>query len=159
MPGRWQGTRARKFFFKFFPFCFCWFVCWLLVISGSGLCRGAPMESKLPAVVMTKPSKFGTRNLEIASRRWPATQICTFLFSIFFPEFLTSLLLLIRVLASYTFRVLSVVWSPDGKQIVSGSRDKTIKIWDSQSGDCKSTLTGHSSWYGFFMNMIEKNSK
>jgi len=25
------------------------------------------MESKLPAVVVTKPSRFGTRNLEIAS--------------------------------------------------------------------------------------------
>jgi len=78
---------------------------------------------------------------------------------VFFPEFLISLLLLIRVLASYTFRVLSVVWSPDGKQIVSGSSDKTIKIWDSQSGNCQSTLTGHLSWYVFFMNMLEKNNK
>jgi len=36
-----------------------------------------------------------------------------------------------------------VAWSPDGNQIASGSDDKTIKIWDSQSGDCQSTLTGH----------------
>ena len=26
--------------------------------------------------------------------------------------------------------VLSVAFSPDGKTIVSGSRDKTIKVWD-----------------------------
>ena len=43
-----------------------------------------------------------------------------------------------------------MAWSPDGKQIASGSRDDTIKIWDSQSGDCQSTLTGHSSLYDFF---------
>jgi WD40 repeat protein len=52
--------------------------------------------------------------------------------------------LLIRLLTSRNFRVLSVAWSPDGKQIASGSYDKTIKIWDSQSGGCQSTLTGHS---------------
>jgi len=28
------------------------------------------MEKKLPAAAMTKPSRFGTRNLEIASRHW-----------------------------------------------------------------------------------------
>ena len=31
--------------------------------------------------------------------------------------------------------VLSVAYSPDGKHIVSGSRDNTVKIWDAQSGE------------------------
>ena len=31
--------------------------------------------------------------------------------------------------------VCSVSYSPDGKHIVSGSRDDTVKIWDAQSGD------------------------
>ena len=28
----------------------------------------------------------------------------------------------------------SVAYSPDGKHIVSGSADQTVKVWDSQTG-------------------------
>jgi len=31
--------------------------------------------------------------------------------------------------------VLSVAYSPDGKHVVSASRDKTVKIWDSSTGE------------------------
>ena len=74
-----------------------------------------------------------------------ALGLVRFFSNFFFPQVFRSLLLLIRVLSSYHFRVYSVAWSPDGKQIASGSEDDTIKIWDSQSGDCQSTLTGHSN--------------
>ena len=43
-------------------------------------------------------------------------------------------------------RVRSVAWTRDGKNIASGSWDKTIKIWNAQTGQCVSTLTGHSDW-------------
>ena len=58
-----------------------------------------------------------------------------------FSKLFPSLLLLIRVLTSHKYRVLSVAWSPDGKQIASGSSNNTIKIFDLRSGDCQSTLT------------------
>ena len=36
--------------------------------------------------------------------------------------------------------VTSVAYSPDGKHIVSGSFDKTVKIWDSTTGKEVSVL-------------------
>merc|ERR1712127_1105241 len=45
--------------------------------------------------------------------------------------------------------VLSVAFSVDNRQIVSGSRDKTIKLWNTL-GECKYTIgneaEGHSEW-------------
>ena len=48
----------------------------------------------------------------------------------------------------HTKDVLSVAFSVDNRQIVSGSRDKTIKLWNTL-GECKYTIQdqeGHSEW-------------
>ncbi|KAK4656838.1 HNWD NOD-like receptor pc14 [Podospora pseudocomata] len=42
--------------------------------------------------------------------------------------------------------VQSVVFSPDGQRVASGSHDNTIKIWDTASGVCTQTLEGHGRW-------------
>ncbi|MEM6597947.1 MAG: NB-ARC domain-containing protein [Cyanobacteria bacterium P01_C01_bin.69] len=42
--------------------------------------------------------------------------------------------------------VCSVAFSPDGTQLVSGSADRTIKLWDVATGECLQTLEGHSNW-------------
>ncbi len=39
----------------------------------------------------------------------------------------------------------SVAFSKDGKYIVSGSWDKSIKIWERETGNQIQTLKGHSS--------------
>ena len=39
----------------------------------------------------------------------------------------------------------SVCFSPDGKQLVSGSLDETVRLWDVETGACVKTLGGHNS--------------
>ncbi|KAJ6254229.1 membrane protein-related [Anaeramoeba flamelloides] len=40
----------------------------------------------------------------------------------------------------------TVVYSPDGKTLATGSRDKKVKFWDIQTGKLKKTLTNHKHY-------------
>ena len=40
----------------------------------------------------------------------------------------------------------SVSVSPDGRRAVSGSYDKTLRVWDLETGACLRTLEGHATW-------------
>ncbi len=40
----------------------------------------------------------------------------------------------------HTRWVNSVAWSPDGRQLASGSYDNSIRVWDAQSGKSVATL-------------------
>ena len=39
--------------------------------------------------------------------------------------------------------VYSVAVFPDGRRVVSASGDKTLKVWDVETGKCVATLEGH----------------
>ena len=50
------------------------------------------------------------------------------------------------VLSGHTGQINSLTYSLDGTFLVSGSSDKTIKLWDVQTGGVVKTLCGHSDW-------------
>jgi hypothetical protein len=49
-------------------------------------------------------------------------------------------------LRGHTDALLSAAYSPDGKTIVTASKDGTAKIWDAASGRELDTLRGHTDW-------------
>ena len=42
--------------------------------------------------------------------------------------------------------VSSVAFSPDGTKVVSGSEDRTVKIWNVESGDVLHTISGEREY-------------
>jgi len=49
------------------------------------------------------------------------------------------------ILTGHQDLVNCLAFSPDGKRLVSGSSDQTLKAWDLHTGLCLGTLTGHSA--------------
>ncbi len=60
------------------------------------------------------------------------------------PEQAEPLAVLERQLTGHEGWVRSVAVSPDGTWAASGSSDKTVKIWDLATGQCRATLEGHT---------------
>ena len=72
-----------------------------------------------------------------------------FFYFLFFP--LISFLCLGRICADSSplkYRVTSVAFSPDGKQVVSGSWDKSVKLWNVETGKELSTMKVYAGDFG-----------
>ena len=82
----------------------------------------------------TTRSRSGTWRPANAWRRWKGTRIkCGARRPLYFRDDVSS------------SQVLGVAVFPDGRRVVSGSGDKTLRVWDVATGECVATLKGHSS--------------
>src|SRR5437879_5803776 len=50
---------------------------------------------------------------------------------------------LVRTLRGHTGWIGRIAWSPDGRMLASPSGDKTIRLWNAETGVCLHTLRGH----------------
>ncbi|KAF1967815.1 WD40 repeat-like protein [Bimuria novae-zelandiae CBS 107.79] len=48
------------------------------------------------------------------------------------------------VLEGHSDEVNTVVFSPDGQLVASASYDRTVRVWETATGQCRSVLEGHS---------------
>ena len=48
------------------------------------------------------------------------------------------------VLRGHDVGVTSVAWSPDGRQVATGSGDRTVRVWDAETGEERRCLRGHA---------------
>ncbi len=51
-----------------------------------------------------------------------------------------------KVLKGHTDWIEGVAITSDGRRAVSGSGDKTVRVWDVETGKCLATLEGHTDW-------------
>jgi len=49
-----------------------------------------------------------------------------------------------KILQGHTDSIWSIAFSPDSKILASGSSDRTVKLWDCQTGQCLFTFVGHT---------------
>jgi WD40 repeat protein len=52
---------------------------------------------------------------------------------------------MLQTLEGHSATVMSVAFSPDSKQVVSGSYDKAVRLWDVATGALQQILEGHSA--------------
>lgn len=92
-------------------------------------------QLKLPPATPNRPSPPAPNPQPVVTQKQPQV----------IPKINSSVSPLDKTLTGHCCWVQSVVYSPDGRYLASGSWDNTTKIWEAATGKQLRTLTGHSS--------------
>jgi WD40 repeat protein len=91
-------------------------------------------QLKLPPITPNRPSPPAPNPQPVVTQKQPLVM----------PKINPSVSPLDKTLTGHSDYLYSVAYSPDGRYLASGSKDRTIKIWEVATGKGLRTLTGHS---------------